>query len=107
MARSKHNRTSESEISIAALCVARDRPGGYVSTAHLKKMIPDYTKLTEEDWEVSATRKNEALWHQIVGNIISHRKVEGNIIAEGYANYTGKGIEITDAGRAYLQRLKR
>ncbi len=107
MAKSKANRTSEPEIAIAALMVARDRPEGRVSTSHLKKMIPDYIKLTDEDWEASPTRKGEAMWHQIVGNIISHRTAEGNIIAEGYATYTGRGIEITDAGRAYLQRLRR
>jgi hypothetical protein len=107
MPKNKPNRTSEAEISIAALIVARDRPDGRVSTSHLKKMIPDHAKLTDEDWEESPTRKGEALWQQIVGNIISHRTAEGNIIAEGYAVYTGKGIEITDAGRAYLKRLAR
>jgi hypothetical protein len=107
MPKSKANRTSEPEIAIAALMVARDRPGGRVSTSHLKKMIPDYIKLTDDDWEESSTRKGEALWQQIVGNIISHRTTEGNIIAEGYATYTGKGIEITEAGRAYLQQLRR
>jgi hypothetical protein len=107
MSKSKPNRTSEAEISIAALCVARDRPDGRVSTSHLKKMIPEHIKLTDDDWQESPTRKGEALWQQIVGNIISHREVEGNIIAEGYAVYTGKGIEITDAGRALLKKLKR
>jgi len=107
MPKSKPNRTSEAEISIAALNVARDRPDGRVSTSYLKMTIPDHVKLTDEDWEESPTRKGEALWQQIVGNIISHREVEGNIIAEGYATYTGKGIEITDAGRAYLKKLGR
>jgi hypothetical protein len=107
MSRSKPNRTSEAEISIAALMVARDRPTGWVSTSQLKKLIPEYTKLTEDDLQDSLTREGEQLWHQIVGNIISHRTTEGNIIAEGYAIYERRGIQITDAGKAYLERMKR
>jgi hypothetical protein len=107
MTRSKANRTSEAEISIAALCVARDRPDGRVTTARLKKMIPDYIKLTQDDWAGSGTRPNEALWQQIVGNIVSHRTTEANIIAEGYAIYENRGITITDAGRRYLKQRGR
>ena len=107
MARSKPNRTGEPEISIAALEVARDRPGGWVSTRQLKKLIPQYIKLTPEDLEDSLTRDGEQMWHQIVGNIISHRASEGNIIADGYAIYRDNGIEITDAGRDRLKRLRR
>jgi hypothetical protein len=87
--------------------VARDRPGGWVSTSQLKKLIPNYISLTEQDLQDSLTRDGEQLWHQIVGNIISHRTTEGNVIAEGYAVYTRRGIEITDAGRAYLERMRR
>ncbi len=107
MTRSKPNRTSEAEISIAALMVARDRPTGWVSTSQLKKLVPRYITLTDDDRQESLTREGEQLWQQIVGNIVSHRTSDGNIIADGYAIYSSKGIQITDAGRAYLQRFQR
>ena len=107
MSKSKPNRSSESDISIAALEVARDRPNGWVSTTQLKKMIPQHVTLTAEDLEDSSTRDGEQLWHQIVGNIVSHRTTEGNIVAEGYAIYIDNGIRITPAGLDHLKKLGR
>ncbi len=43
------------------------------------------------------------MFHQIVGNIVSHHENEGNIIAEGYAEYTGDGIKITASGLIHLK----
>jgi hypothetical protein len=99
----KYNRTSEREIAIAALRIAATRPGGEASTTLLKEEMPDYVKLTPDDLKPSSTRRGEKMFHQIVGNIISHKESAGNIIAEGYAEYTGDGIRITDAGRAFLK----
>lgn len=96
-------RTSESEIAIAALRVAAAHPSGEVPTSQLKKMIPKYVHLTAKDLEPSKTRPNEQMWQQIVGNIISHREEDDNIIGAGYAEYTGEGIRITDAGRAIIE----
>jgi hypothetical protein len=103
MASSKLGRTSEAEISVAALRIAANRPGGEASTDTLKELMPDYIELTEGDLKQSPTRRNEQMFHQIVGNIVSHRESEGNIIYDGYATYTGNGIKITDKGRAYLR----
>lgn len=105
MASNKNGRTSEFEISIAALRIAAAAPDGKVTTSQLKKLIPDYIKLTDGDLKPSKTRPNENMYHQIVGNIISHQKSEGNIIADGYAEYTGIGIKITDFGRRYLEKM--
>ena len=102
MSRTKENRTSEPEMAVAALRIAADSPHGEVTTTELKKRIPDYVNLTSDDLIASETRRNEKLFHQIVGNIVSHS--DSNIIAEGYAEYTGSGIRITDSGRAYLIR---
>ncbi len=104
MSSSKAGRTSESEFAIAALRIAAQRPGGEVTTETLKENIPDYIELTPGDLEPSDTRPNEKMYQQIVGNIVSHRREsEENIIFAGYAEYTGSGIRITEAGRAYLK----
>jgi len=96
-------RTSEGEIAIAALRIAASRPNGIATTTLLKENIPDYIALTPGDLANSQTRPAEKMYHQIVGNIISHKDSEGNIIGDGYAEYTGDGIKITDAGRAHLK----
>lgn len=99
-------RTSETDIAIAALRVANAQPSGQISTARLKKMIPQFITLTPDDLAPSKTRPNEQMWHQIVGNIISHRDQEDNLIGAGYAEYTGTGIKITDSGRALLKKKR-
>jgi hypothetical protein len=101
---SKPGRTSEPEIAIAALRIARDK-GGTVRTSALKDEVPDYINLTPGDLVQSQTRPSEKMYHQIVGNIISHKNSEGNIIFEGYADYTGDGIQITEKGQALLKSL--
>jgi hypothetical protein len=103
--RPRPDRTGEAEIAVAALRIAAARPSGEVTTTELKAEIPDWIDLTPSDLERSTTRPNELLFHQVVGNIISHRHdMPGNIIYEGYAEYTGDGIRITEAGRLYLRR---
>lgn len=99
----KPNRTSELMIAIAALRVAANQPSGHITTAQLKKLIPQYVKLTRDDLAPSPTRPNEQVWQQIVGNIISHRDEDDNIIGMGYAEYINSGIQITDKGRAFLK----
>lgn len=103
MASTKGGRTSEVEIAIAALRIAAERLGGEATTGALKENVPDYIDLTPGDLKPSPTRPNEKMYRQIVGNIISHRNSKRNIICEGYAEYTGSGIRITEAGRAYLK----
>ncbi|MGE3066306.1 MAG: hypothetical protein AB7K67_12005 [Hyphomicrobiaceae bacterium] len=101
----KDNRTTEQEIAVAVLRICADAPSGECTTAELKRLIPQYINLTPDDLAQSPTRANEAVWEQIVRNIVSHRTVEGNIIAEGYAEHIPGGIKITDAGRLHLKHL--
>lgn len=103
MASTKGGRTSENEIAVAALRIAAEHPGGESTTEVLKDNMPDYIELSPGDLEASPTRLGEQMFHQIVGNIVSHRDSQGNIIFEGYAEYTGSGIRITEAGRAHLR----
>jgi hypothetical protein len=105
MAGRKDNRTSEQEISVAVLRICADAPEGEATTAELKRLIPDYINLTADDLAGSPTRPNEAVWEQIVRNIVSHRKTEGNIICEGFAEHRPGAIKITDAGRLHLKHM--
>lgn len=105
MAGRKDNRTSEQEISVAALRICADAPDGEATIARIKQLIPDCINLTADDLAGSPTRPNEAVWEQIVRNIVSHKKVEGNIIAEGFAEHRPGRLRITDAGRLHLKHM--
>jgi hypothetical protein len=98
-------RTSEHVMRIAALQVAASKPHGKATTTELKNEVNQYLDLTSEDLLPSKTRPNEAMYQQIVGNIVSHRESRDNIFAMGWATYTGDGIQITEGGRQYLNTI--
>jgi hypothetical protein len=98
------SRISESKIGIAALRVLQANPNGEAFITDVKLGIAALVSLSEEDHAKSLTRQNEEVWEQQVRNLVSHREAEGNIFAEGYAEYAdGDPIRITDAGKAYLR----
>jgi hypothetical protein len=100
----KRGRSTEAELSIAVLEILAEEPGGVASIEAIKKKIPEYFKLTAEDCVQSTTRPNEQIWEQQIRNITSHRGTEGNIIADGLANYVEGGLEITAAGRKRVSK---
>ncbi len=57
-----------------------------------------------QDAEILAGR-NDTHFSQKVRNIIVHRKGESTMFALGYAEYTGDGIQITDAGHRFLAQI--
>jgi hypothetical protein len=98
-------RVTEGEVGDAVLAICATTATGECSIADLKAEIPNHIDLSAEDRAQSTTRPNEEMWEQQVRNLISHRTTAGNIICEGYAEYTGNAIRITDAGRQYLRRI--
>jgi hypothetical protein len=94
-------RTTERDMRIAALQVAASHPDGYVTTTELKEEIGKFVSLTDGDLSHSPTR-NEPMYYQIVGNIVSHSVSSQSLFSQGYATYTGDGIRITDTGREFL-----
>ena len=99
------DRTGEPEIAEAVLQILAQMPNGEATIQQLVKRVPQLIKLTSGDLAQSETRVNEAVWEQIVRNIVSHKKAEGNIIAEGRANSPSRGkLRITEAGRLYVTK---
>lgn len=93
-------RTTEVEISEVVLRILAVRPNGEATIAYIKNQVPKHINLTAGDREPSPTRQNEELWEQLVRNIVSHKKSEGNYIAEGYITAPSRGrLRITDSGR--------
>ena len=94
---------TEHSIGEAALKVLAECIGGTATIQELKDRIPNVVNLSEEDIKPSKTRTGEAMWEQQVRNLVSHRNTEGNIVAEGLAEYQPGRLTITNAGRLHLQ----
>jgi hypothetical protein len=97
-------RSSEAEITEAVLQVLASSPNGELTTSQIVKRVPKYINLTDGDLVGSETRQHEAVWEQIVRNIVSHKTTEGNAIAEGLLNIPSRGkMRITEAGRLHVR----
>jgi hypothetical protein len=77
------SRITEPEIANAVEKILADFPNGEATIAELIAEIPKRVKLSAQDLAPSPTRKNEALWEQLVRNITSHKKSPGNAIYQG------------------------
>ena len=98
-------RTGEGEIAETVLQILATMPNGEATIQQLVSRVPKMINLTEGDLAQSDTRQYEAMWEQIVRNIVSHKAVEGNIIAEGLANSPSRGkLRITETGRTQVSR---
>jgi hypothetical protein len=103
--RSPSDRLREPEARILALKIAAQRPNRTASTQFIKREVPKYTELSEVDRRRSPSRNNEALWQQIVGNVISHQDTPAGPFKKGYATRTSNGLSVTDKGMAYLKSM--
>ena len=100
----KKGRISEADLLIPTLRILAKQPNGRMTTSRLIVQLEAVLKPTGEDAEILEGR-HDTHFSQIVRNMVSHKEVEGNIIAEGFAIHTGarRGLEITEAGRLHLQ----
>lgn len=79
--------------------VAARHPQGIATFKQLYAEIPNEIKLSVSDLSPSITRNGEPMWYQIVRNIKSHDKVEGNAIYEGWLVHVPKiGYKLTAIG---------
>ncbi|HEX9789698.1 MAG TPA: hypothetical protein VGA60_03465 [Kiloniellales bacterium] len=97
-------RITERELVIPALQLAASRPNGAISTAKLIDELTEVFHPEGQDAEILEGR-NDTHFSQKVRNLISHREGQSTMFALGYAEYTGDGIRITDAGRHFLAQV--
>jgi hypothetical protein len=97
----------EPEARILALRIAATFPRHEAETSQIKDAVPGLRKLGPADLKPSTKRKNECMWQQIVGNVVSHEKTSTSIFNQGYAARLShvKGIRVTPEGLAYLKKL--
>jgi hypothetical protein len=99
------DRLHEPEARGLALKIAAQQPGRAASTQFLKKEFPKYIELSAADRAQSKSRANEAVWTQVVGNVISHQKTQEGPFAKGYARRTADGLSVTQRGINYLNSM--
>ena len=103
MAGSKPSRLREPEARLLWLRIAASLPNREATTTQVKDRVPDYRELTPADLAQSPTRKNEKVWQQIVGNIISHKPTGTSLFTRGLAVRIKDGIRVTEKGLEYLK----
>jgi len=94
----------ESELAIPALRAASRRKNGHISTSDLIKELGAELEPEGHDAEILEGRQ-DTHFSQKVRNLISHRTGASSMFSKGYAIYNQDGIEITDAGKAFLAQV--
>jgi hypothetical protein len=100
----KSSRVSESDLLIPTLRKLAAQPNGKMSTSRLILELELMFEPSRDDAKIIRGRR-DTHFSQIVRNMVSHKTVPGNIIAEGFAIHLGlrNGMEITEAGRLHLK----
>ena len=94
----------ESDIALGVMRIA-EAHGALCTFKRAYREIPDYVQLSPDNLAESVTRRGEVMWQQLVRNIKSHDKSEGNFIAQGFLEHVPRvGYRITNEGKRYLAR---
>ena len=76
--------------------------GGTASIGEIRRGLPFYINLTDEEKRTSATRPGEQMWEQIVRNIVCHRESEGNAVKTGTLIYNPRHLSLADSPQGDL-----
>ena len=87
------SRISEEEVAAATELYLRDA-GGSATIAQIRRALPHYISLGDNDRQPSPTRPGEELWEQQVRNLVCHRDVYGNPVYAGRLRYTPRRLSL-------------
>jgi len=87
-------RVSENEVAQAVVAYLKGQPGRTATIYQIKKALPNFLTLSNDDRELSGTRPNEEMWEQQVRNIVSHRNSPGNAVYEGDLVYSPRRLSL-------------
>lgn len=87
-------RVTENDVAKAVEAYLAGQPGRSATIYQIKKALPNYMKLSNEDRQQSETRPNEELWEQQVRNIVSHRNSPGNYVHDGRLVYSPRRLSL-------------
>ena len=96
----KPHRIVEADLLIPTLRILARQPNGRMSTSRLIVELEGILKPTGKDAEIIEGR-HDTYFSQIVRNIVSHKAMAGNLIAEGFANHLGSRLGIHGQGLSF------
>lgn len=105
LTRQAQDRLREPEARVLVLKIISTFSGHQASTGKIKDRVPDFYDLSNDDLAPSLTRKGEAIWRQIIGNVKVHHKGSKSIFTQGLAEIIPGGIKLTDKGYDYLKSI--
>jgi hypothetical protein len=76
--------------------------GGIATIAQIRRALPHYIELNDNDRRPSLTRSGEEVWEQQVRNIICHRHCDGNPIKVGEFIYSPRRLQLADGPQGDL-----
>jgi hypothetical protein len=97
-------RIAERDLIIPTLRLAAQRADGYIATSDLITALEETFQPEGLDADILDGR-SDTRFSQKVRNLVSHRDNPNSMFSRGYAVYTGDGIRITEAGRAFLAQV--
>lgn len=89
----QESRISENIVAEAVVRILTDF-GGKASVSRIKRAIPRYIDLNDNDRAPSTTRPGEELWEQQVRNIVCHRHCEHNFVHDGVLKYHAGNLSL-------------
>jgi hypothetical protein len=105
LARPRGDKLGESEAGILWLKIASLRPDRTALTEEIKAEARSYREMSPADLVPSTTRKREAMWQQIIGNVISHQNTQIGVFKRGLAVRIKDGLRVTDRGMDHLKSI--
>lgn len=98
---------TEAQLRIPALLLLAKSKTGFLPTSTLISELEDQFKPEGKDAQIIDGRR-DTYFSQKVRNMISHRESSRSLQRRGFAIYhkTREGLEITEAGLAYLKLNK-
>ena len=101
-------RITEAELTLPSLRLLAAAPGGFLTTAELRRQLAARFRPQGDDARLLAGRA-DTHFTQKVRNLISHRGQQESFIARGHAEYlpARHGLAITPRGRRLLRALDR
>jgi hypothetical protein len=94
-------RKREAEIA-QAVSVYLYEAGGIATIAQIRRALPHYLELNDNDRCPSLTRSGEEVWEQQVRNIVCHRDSDGNPIKNGEFIYSPRRLRLADGPQGEL-----
>jgi hypothetical protein len=94
-------RVCENEIAKAVQQYLFDA-GGEATISQIRKALPNYIELNDNDRQPSPSRPGEEIWEQQVRNLVCHRQSHGNAVKTGKLKYKPRRLALADTPQGSL-----